>query len=72
MSFRPNPNLQAELQKMLAPKMKAYQQELNEVLQELAGKPMDEIHQALVDVTERHGIKPNVEQLRELVEQHAG
>ncbi|MER7361926.1 hypothetical protein [Nonomuraea wenchangensis] len=70
--LRMNRNLEAQLEAALAPKMEAYQRELNEVLREQAGTPVDELHQALVEVTRKHGLKPDVSELRKLAEQHAG
>ncbi len=68
---RINPNLGSQVQQMLAPKIEAYQTELNQVLRDNAGKSVEEIKQALVEVTRRHGMKPNVEQLQNLAEQNA-
>lgn len=70
--LRLNPNLQAQVERMVAPKLEAYQKELNQVLQAQGGKPVEEIHQALIEVTRRHGIKPKVRELRKLAQQHAG
>lgn len=70
--LRMNHNLEAELEAMLAPQMEEYSQELNQVLSEHQGGSVDEIHEALIEVTERHGLKPNVEELRKLAQQHAG
>lgn len=70
--LRMNSNLESELQAMLAPKMEEYTREVNEVLSEHQGGSVDEIHQALIEVTERHGFTPNVDELRTLAEQHAG
>ena len=70
--LRLNPNLQAQVERMVAPKLEAYQKELNQVLQAQGGKPVEEIHQALIEVTRRHGIKPKVGELRKLAQQHAG
>ncbi len=71
-TLRLNPNLQSQVEQMLAPGLRAYQEELNQVLDEHAGQPVDDIHEALVEVTARHGLKPNVEELRKLAEKHAG
>jgi hypothetical protein len=70
--LRLNRDLEANLQAMLAPQMAEYNEELNKVLNAHKGGPVDELHQALVEVTEKHGFEPDVSELRKLAEQHAG
>lgn len=70
--LRMNDNLESELEAMLASKMEAYNEELNQVLGEQGGGSVDALHQALVEVTEKHGFEPDVDELRKLAEQHAG
>jgi hypothetical protein len=70
--LRLNGDLEANLQAALAPQMAEYNEGLNQVLNAHKGGPVDVLHQALVEVTEKHGFEPNVSDLRKLAEQHAG
>ncbi|MFI6324100.1 hypothetical protein ACIBG8_41700 [Nonomuraea sp. NPDC050556] len=50
----------------LAPQIAAYDAELRQTLHEHAGKPPEEILQALQAVTRRHGLERDVEVLRRM------
>jgi hypothetical protein len=70
--LRLNANLESQLEAMLAPKMEAFQEEFNQVLSDRRGGSVEEIHQALIDVTAKHGFEPNVDELRKKAAEYAG